>query len=88
MVGMLSRVEIKTTVITCKLLVYLKQYLLGVVILGMRFSGCTFGLHIFTDVDWAGDVLTRRSTTGYVIFASEDFWCGSQSNSVDIKHAE
>ena len=27
-------------------------------------------MHVFTDADWAGDVLTRRSTTGYVVFAA------------------
>ena len=27
-------------------------------------------MHVFTDADWAGDVLTRRSTMGYVVFAA------------------
>ena len=27
-----------------------------------------FDMHVFTDADWADDVLTRRSTTGYVVF--------------------
>jgi heptaprenylglyceryl phosphate synthase len=27
-------------------------------------------MHIFTDSDWAGNELTRRSTTGYVVFAA------------------
>ena len=26
-------------------------------------------MHVFTDVDWTGDVLTKRFTTGYVVFA-------------------
>ena len=29
-----------------------------------------FDMHMFTDVNWAGDILTRRSTTGYIVFAS------------------
>ena len=27
-------------------------------------------MHVFTDADWAGDVLTRTSTTGYVVFTA------------------
>ena len=27
-------------------------------------------MHVFTDADRAGDVLTRRSTTGYVVFSA------------------
>ena len=46
------------------------QYLRGTVIKGLTFSGRSFDMHIFTDSDWAGDVLTRRSTTGYVVFAA------------------
>ena len=28
-------------------------------------------MHAFTDADWAGDILTRRSTTGYVVFLAD-----------------
>ena len=27
-------------------------------------------MHVFANADWAGDVLTKRSTTGYVVFAA------------------
>ena len=30
----------------------------------------SFGMHIFTDANWAGDVLTRRLTKGYVMIAA------------------
>ena len=46
------------------------QYVRGTVSSGIRFSGRMFDKHVFTDVDWAGDVLTRRSTTGYVVFVA------------------
>ena len=26
-------------------------------------------MHVFSEADWAGDIMTRRSTTGYVVFA-------------------
>ena len=69
-VGLLSRVGSKPTVQTCHLVVYLMQYVRGTVSCGIRFSGSIFDMHVFTDADWAGDVLTRRSTTGYVVFAA------------------
>ena len=69
-VGLLSRFGSKPTVQTCHLKVYLMQYELGTVSCGIRFSGSMFDMHVFTDADWASDVLTRRSTTGYVVFAA------------------
>ena len=37
---------------------------------GIRFSGKHFDIHIFSDADWAGDVVSHRSTTGYIVFAA------------------
>ena len=69
-VGVLARYGSKPTMASCKMLVHLMQYLRGTVDKGIIFSGRTFDMHIFTDSDWAGDLLTRRSTTGYVVFAA------------------
>ena len=38
---------------------------------GIKFSESVFDMYVFTDADWAGDTLTRRSTTGYIVFAAE-----------------
>ena len=69
-VGVLSRLANKPTLVTCKLMVYLMQYVRGTVDKGINFSGSDFDMHVFTDADWAGDTLTRRSTTGYVVFGA------------------
>ena len=68
-VGVLSRFASNPTLVTCKLVVYVMQYIRGTVQMGIKFSGSQFDMHIFTDADWAGDQLSRRSTTGYVVFA-------------------
>ena len=67
-VGVLARFASKPTLVTCKLMIYTMQYIRGTVDKGIRFSGSMFDMHIFTDADWAGDQLSRRSTTGYVVF--------------------
>ncbi len=69
-VGLLSRYASKPTKATCKLMTYLLQYIRGTVRKGIRFSGKSFDMHIFTDADWAGDTVSRRSTTGYIVFAA------------------
>ena len=69
-VGLLSRFDSLPTVQTCRRMVYLKQYVRGTVSCGSRFGVTMFVMHVFTDADWAGDVLTRRSTTRYVVFAA------------------
>ena len=46
-------------------MVYLQQNVRGTVAKGIRFSGSAFDMHVFTE-DWAGEILTRRSTTGYI----------------------
>ena len=74
-VGLLSRISSKPTLTTRHLITYLIQCVCGIVSKGIQFSGSMLDMHIFTDADWAGDILTRRSTTGYVVFAA----CGSLS---------
>ena len=53
-VKLLSRFGAKHTVHTC----HLMQYVRGTVKCGIRLSGIMFDMHVFTDADWAGDVLT------------------------------
>lgn len=68
-VGVLARFGSKPTPAACRLAVYLLKYVAGTVDKGIKFSGSKFDMHVFSDADWAGDIITRRSTTGYVVFA-------------------
>ena len=65
----LSQFGLKPTFPTEKLIVYLLQYVHNTVAKSIRFSGSAFDMHILTDADWAGDILTSRSTTGHIVFA-------------------
>jgi len=47
----------------CRLLLYLKKTKNR----GLRYHGTSLNLRAFTDSDWAGDLDTRRSTSGYVV---------------------
>lgn len=42
------------------------RYLAGTRLVGLRYSGTDASLHGWSDADYAGDISTRRSTTGYV----------------------
>lgn len=42
------------------------RYLAGTAKYGITFGGSRSGLEAYTDADYAGDIDTRRSTTGYV----------------------
>ena len=68
--GLLSHFGSHPTVATCKLMVYAIQYLRDTVHMGRRYSGSMLDLHVFTDADWASDIITRRSTTSYIVFAA------------------
>ena len=50
-----------------KLMVYLMKYIQGS--LAKVISGRSFILHMFSNSDWAGDRVTRQTTTGYIMFA-------------------
>jgi hypothetical protein len=68
-VGVLSRFGNKPTYTACMLAVHVLIYLRGTVEMGIEYSGSEFDMHVFSDADWAGDIMTRRSTTGYVVLA-------------------
>ena len=38
---------------------------------GIRFSGSMFDMLILTVAAWAGDILTRRTTTGHAVFVAD-----------------
>jgi hypothetical protein len=69
-VGVLSRFNDKKTTAACELATHLLRYLNGQRLCMIEFKGSELDLHAFSDADWAGDILTRRSTTGYIIFAA------------------
>ena len=69
-VGVLSRFNDKKTAASCKLATYLLRYLNANQECRIEFSGKTLDLHGFSDADWGSDIITRRSTTGYIIFAA------------------
>ena len=37
---------------------------------GIQFTGTDFKLSAYSDADWGGDLDSRRSTTGYVVYAA------------------
>jgi hypothetical protein len=69
-VGILSRFSTKVNLNACKLTIYLLEYLKTNCDLGIKFSGNELDLHCFSDADWAGDIITRKSTTEYVVFGA------------------
>jgi hypothetical protein len=69
-VGVLSRYNENKTYASCKLATHLLRYLQGHQECVIEFAGSSLDLHCFSDADWGGDVLTRRSTTGYIVFAA------------------
>jgi hypothetical protein len=68
-VGVLSRYSTKVSLAACEMCVYVLRYIRCTVDNCIIFSGSKFDLHVFTDADWAGDRVTKRSTTGYIVFA-------------------
>lgn len=46
---------------------HLMRYIAGTRDMGIRFGAGQRGMVTYSDSDWAGDIETRRSTTGYVV---------------------
>jgi hypothetical protein len=69
-VGVLARFNTYPNYRACKALVRLLIYLRTTVSVGIQFKGESLNLFAYSDADWAGDLDTRRSTTGYVVYAA------------------
>jgi hypothetical protein len=69
-VGVLSRHNETRTYASCKLANHLLRYLQGHSDCVIEFAESNIDLHCFSDAELRGDVLTRRSTTGYIVFAA------------------
>ena len=54
----------------CIALIRLRIYLRATIEVGITFSESTLNLHAFSDTDWAGDLDSRCSTTGYILYAA------------------
>ena len=69
-VGVLARFSKAPTFRACKAMLRVLIYLRGTPERGIKFSGSELNLSGYSDADWAGDLDSRRSTTGYVIYAA------------------
>ena len=69
-VGVLARFSKRPTFRACKAVLRVLIYLRGTTEVGIRFTGDDLRVYGYSDADWAGDLDSRRSTTGYVIYAA------------------
>lgn len=46
----------------------LLRYIKGTLDHGLRFTSGPFTIHAFSDSNWAGDCIDRKSTSGYCVF--------------------
>ena len=69
-VGALARFNKFPTYRSCKALIRLLIYVRDTSQRGIQFNGTDFKIHAYSDADWGGDLESRRSTTGYVVYAA------------------
>ena len=69
-VGVLARFNTNPNYRACKALIRLLLYLRSTPTIGLKFYGTELNLFSYSDADWAGDLDSRRSTTGYVVYAA------------------
>ena len=69
-VGALATFNKFPTYKSCKALLRVLIYLRDTSERGIQFTGSDFILSGYSDADWGGDLESRRSTTGYVVFAA------------------
>ncbi len=60
--------KLGSTYAACRTLVRILHYASNTFTVVIVYRGADFNIHGFCDSDWAGDIDTRRSTTGYLTF--------------------
>ena len=69
-VGILAGHCVSMNFKVCQAVVRVLTYLRYTPQLGIEYSGDKLNIHAFYDSDWVGDVESRKSTTGCVLFAA------------------
>ncbi|XP_028078302.1 uncharacterized protein LOC114280165 [Camellia sinensis] len=66
------------------------RYVQGTITHGLSFSSSTFDVHGYSDSNWAGDVLDRKSTTGYCVFLGSNLvsWSAKKQATVSRSSTE
>jgi hypothetical protein len=63
-----ARFSNSPTYAACRTLIQILDYVSNTCTVGIVYRGTDFDIHGFCDLDWAGDIDTRWSTTGYLTF--------------------
>ena len=65
-------------------------YIHGTLDHGLTFTSGSWDLHAYSDADWASDVNTRRSTTGFVVYLGNNpiSWQSKKQSSVSRSSTE
>jgi len=68
----------------------LLRYLRGTITHGLRYTTGDVRLHGYTDVDWAGSVVDRKSTSGccFSLGSASISWMSKKQKSVALSTAE
>ena len=69
-VGVLARFSKNPNFRACKAVLRVLVYLRGTAERGIRYTGDDLSVYAYSDADWAGDLDSRKSTTGYVVYAA------------------
>lgn len=66
------------------------RYIKGTIHQGLHFISGPLSLTAFADADWAGDLVDRRSTTGYAIYFGPNLvsWCAKKPHTVSRSSIE
>ncbi|CAL5412382.1 unnamed protein product [Camellia sinensis] len=66
------------------------RYIKGTLSHGLVFTSSSFQLNAYTDSNWAGDLVDRRSTSGYCIFLGDNLisWSSKKQSTVSWSFTE